>query len=233
MIRAVFFDLDGTLYDRDALVGDVFAAQHDLFRSELGGVSKGTFVRRLLELDAHGYGSKEVVYQVVADEWGLSQGSADRLLSHFWSAYDGNLRGDAPVVCPGALDDTRTTLECLRRYGKKLAVITNGGTVRQHRKLELLGLGPLFDAVLISESEGVRKPEPEIFHRALARCGVEAQETMFVGDHPKVDIAGANGAGLIPVWKFVPYWTLTTENVRTVHRLTEILPLCDAATSMP
>lgn len=226
LIRAVFFDLDGTLYDRDALVSGLFSAQYDVFRPELRGVSKGQFVQRLLELDAHGYGRKEAVYRQVADEWGLSQGSADRLLQHFWSEYDGNLKVDPVAVTGRAPDDTRTTLEALRRRGKALAVITNGGTVRQLRKMELLGLVPFFDAVLISESEGVRKPQPEIFRRALDRCGVEAHETLFVGDHPEADVAGAQAAGLIPVWKFVPYWRLTTEHVRTVHRLTEILPLC-------
>ena len=69
-------------------------------------------------------------------------------------------------------------------------------------------------------------PDPEIFQRALERCGVEPCQALFVGDHPDVDVAGARRAGLVAVWKFVPYWTLTTENMMTVHRLEEILPMC-------
>jgi len=92
--------------------------------------------------------------------------------------------------------------------------------------MELLGISDAFDTVLISESEGVRKPDLAIFQRALERCGVEPCQALFVGDYPEMDVAGAVHAGLTAVWKFVPYWTLTTENVMTIHRLEEILPVC-------
>ncbi len=151
---------------------------------------------------------------------------ADRLLEHFWSGYDGRYKADPAIPRLRLPDDTRTTLQTLQEHGKKLGLITNGSVARQRQKLEFLGISSVFDTVLISESEGVRKPELEIFHRALERCGVEPGEALFVGDHPEVDVAGARRAGLVAVWKFVPYWTLTTDKVPTVHRLNEILPIC-------
>ena len=97
---------------------------------------------------------------------------------------------------------------------------------RQQRKLDALGITGWLDAVLISEVEGVRKPEVEIFHRALSRCGVGASEALFVGDHPDIDIGGALRAGIPAVWKVVPYWSCP-HDVPFVRRLSEILPLCD------
>ena len=226
MIEAVFFDLDGTLYDRDAFVADLFSYQFEAFRTELDSVGKDQFVQRILELDNHGYGSKLEAYRRAAEEWGSGPELADRLLEHFWSAYDGRYKVDPAIPRLRLPDDTRTTLQTLQEHGKKLGVITNGSVVRQLQKLEFLGISSVFDTVLISESEGVRKPALEIFHRALERCGVEPGKALFVGDHPEVDVAGARRAGLVAVWKFVPYWTLTTDKVPTVHRLNEILPIC-------
>lgn len=106
----------------------------------------------------------------------------------------------------------------------KLGVITNGPTVWQSRKIETLGIAPLFDAILISDAEGVRKPDSRIFVRAMERCSVVASESMFVGDHPEADIEGARGAGLLPVWKRTGYWKVP-ENVKSIERLSEILAL--------
>jgi putative hydrolase of the HAD superfamily len=117
-------------------------------------------------------------------------------------------------------------LKTLRERGKKLGLITNGPTEWQSRKIECMGLAPLFDAVVISEAEGVRKPDPRIFERALERCGVRADESMFVGDPPEIDIQGAVGAGLVPVWKAAPYWQ-APDHILRIDQLSELLLLLE------
>jgi putative hydrolase of the HAD superfamily len=198
MIRAVFFDLDGTLYDRDALVRRVVSDQYDTFQHALGSISKDKFLKRVTELDDHGYGDKPALYAKIAAEWDLAPGVADHLVASFWSLYE---RG-----CELS-DDTRITLHTLRKWGMKLGVITNGSTEWQRRKLDSLGITSWFDTVLISEAEGVRKPDAEIFHRALTRCGVEASDAIFVGDNPDADVGGSLAAGLRAAWKSVPHWS--------------------------
>jgi len=64
----------------------------------------------------------------------------------------------------------------------------------QTHKLECLALSPLFDTILISEAEGISKPDRQIFHRALERLDANAAQSAFVGDHPEVDVAGAHAA---------------------------------------
>jgi putative hydrolase of the HAD superfamily len=217
MIKAVFFDLDGTLYDRDALVRELVCAQFDAFSGDLQGISRERFVSQVLEMDDHGYGEKEKGYQRAVATWQLDPALAGRLCTHFWSAYDQHCH-----LSP----DTATTLDTLLAHGKRLGVITNGGTTRQRGKLAALGLADRFDVVLISEADGVRKPAPEIFQRALQRCGVDASESAFVGDHPETDIGGARNAGLLPIWRHVSYWPPVAEDTLTVHRLVDILPTC-------
>ena len=50
-----------------------------------------------------------------------------------------------------------------------------------------------------SHLEGVEKPDPEIFRRALERLRVEAQRAVYVGDIYSIDALGARAAGITPV----------------------------------
>ena len=152
--EAVLFDLDGTLYDRDRLVAALVGDQYDAFSDELVGVTRERYVAAVLAMDAHGHGEKSAGYPRVVGDLGLEPPLADRLLEHFWAHYDD--------YCELS-EDTRLTLQTLRSRGIKLGVVTNGGAERQRRKIAALGLEPWFDAVLISEAEGVRKPDAEIF----------------------------------------------------------------------
>jgi phosphoglycolate phosphatase-like HAD superfamily hydrolase len=68
----------------------------------------------------------------------------------------------------------------------------------QNRKLVCLAISPMFDTILISDAEGIHKPEREIFHRALERLNANPARAVFVGDHPEVDVAGAGAAGTVP-----------------------------------
>ena len=211
------FDLDDTLYDRYELVRRVVADQYDIFQEDLRCVAKDDFVGRVIQLDDNGYADKQALYTTVVSELGLASALIDPLIENFWTSYDAKCE---------LSQDTRLTLQTLRTNGIKLGVITNGGTERQQRKLDSLGISSWFDVILISEKEGIRKPDVEIFQRALARCGVEASEAIFVGDHPATDIGGALQAGLRAIWKVTPYWPCH-HDVPFVRQLSQILPLCE------
>jgi len=86
-------------------------------------------------------------------------------------------------------------LTLAREAGLKTGVISNSnGTIKQI--LAGLDLVRLVDLVLDSQEEGVEKPHPEIFARALARAGVGAADAVYVGDLYSIDVLGARRAGL-------------------------------------
>jgi len=213
LIRAVLFDLDGTLYDRDEVVLKVAHEQFDTFKDRLSGLDRDELIARTLDLDDHGYARRADVYRALLADQPVDAALASDLEKHFWDCYCRH------CVQPA---DTVRTLEALRAAGKKLGVITNGPVEWQSRKLRTLGLVDYFDDVIISDAVGVAKPDARIFNLALERLGVEAAESMYVGDHPQIDIAGARAAGLRAVWKRVPYWSMTSEDVLVVDRLSEI-----------
>ena len=71
-----------------------------------------------------------------------------------------------------------------------------------HKSLLLLRINTFFNAVVVSEENGWRKPNAKIFQDILNRLGVQAKEAVYVGDSPIEDIKGAKQAGLKTV--FVP-----------------------------
>ena len=66
--------------------------------------------------------------------------------------------------------------------------------------LEEAGLRWHFDAVVVSDAVGFRKPRPEIFRATLGALGVAPEEVLHVGDNLSADIAGAAALGLRTAW---------------------------------
>ena len=85
----------------------------------------------------------------------------------------------------------------LTELGRDYCVIavTNGNANLDH-----IGIRDLFHHVISASSVGAAKPAREIFDAAVDMGGASAQETLHVGDHPEVDVAGARDAGLKAVW---------------------------------
>lgn len=94
-----------------------------------------------------------------------------------------------------AYPEAAGVLTRLRADGHPLVVVSNWD-VSLHDVLQTTGLAPLLDAVVVSAQEGVGKPDPRIFARALQVAGVDAADAVHVGDSPDADVAGALAAGI-------------------------------------
>ena len=186
VIEAVLFDLDDTLYpQQDWLRGcwEAVAAE----ASARDGVDRDRLHRALVEIASEGSDRGRIIDRALAaigaehvDVGPL----VDAVLAH----------RPASLECyPGAREAVAEI-----RGAVPVALVTDGDPDLQRAKLDLLGLGSAFDAIVFSDELGreFRKPNPAPFRRALELLGSAPGVGVMVGDRPDKDVAGAAMAGL-------------------------------------
>jgi len=216
MFRAVLFDLDGTLYDRDLALHAFARAQFDRLQLGVSGMTPQGYVDRFVELDNRGKVWKDKVYEVLAPETG-GHHDATTMLADYNDRFGDHCE---------PFDGITEVLEGLTAAGVKIGLVTNGLTTFQGATFRALGLGRFFHASAISEEVGYRKPDPRHFQCVLSSLGVEAADAVFVGDDPTADIEGAKAAGMRAIWvesDHHPRPPLADATVRRMRDLPEIL----------
>lgn len=216
MIDAVLFDLDGTLFDRTTSVTQGLYRQYARFADQLQKTPLDDFVARFTLLEERGYITKATVYAQLAAEFGWSPALAQTLCDDYAERYHEDCIG-----FPGL----HQMLADLRGLGLKLGIITNGWAEVQLRVIRALEMEAYFDTILVSETEGVRKPDAAIFERALNRLQTSADRALFVGDHPLNDITGAQAVGMRAVWIRDDHWGECTHADWRIDALGELLPI--------
>lgn len=78
----------------------------------------------------------------------------------------------------------------------QLGIITNGISDSQGKRIEAGGIDSLFEAVIISDEVGLRKPDKGIFEIALRELDAERYAVLYVGDSVDDDLVGAMNAGI-------------------------------------
>jgi len=95
-------------------------------------------------------------------------------------------------------DDVLSTMKTLKEQNLTLGLLTN--LQRDIDPIcEKLGVRAYLDFTVTSAEAGADKPKPPIFLLALERAGVNASETIHVGDQYKLDVVGARGVGISPI----------------------------------
>ncbi|HSG44414.1 MAG TPA: HAD family hydrolase [Anaerolineales bacterium] len=206
-IKAIFFDLDGTL-------------RHSVPE---GGQVSNEYVKTL-GLTLH----EEDIMRAARWEylyWANSADLRDDLIAHsadtekFWVEYSRRRLiavGASPewanehaadvsahmgeMYKPDSIvpEDVQRTLPILKNAGYYMAVLSN----REKPFLDVMDshkLTPFFEFSLAAGEVDSYKPSPEVFHHALKRADLTAQEVAYVGDNYFADIVGSRRAGLTPV----------------------------------
>jgi putative hydrolase of the HAD superfamily len=210
--KAVFFDLDGTLWDKAGCSDEVMeivlpkltpylpeqepeeiilhfnAALLDMVR-ESGlkaphQFSCTTRFERLLK----GFGIQK---EGLASELSATYNAARRLAMRSF-----------------VRDGVHWVLGRLGERGLQLGIIANGSSALQRHTVQALGLEPFLQHLVIGEVEGYNKPDPRLFWRALELAGVEGREMLYVGDSLITDVLGASRAGVPVAWLHTDEQTL-------------------------
>jgi HAD superfamily hydrolase (TIGR01509 family) len=93
-----------------------------------------------------------------------------------------------------AFPDTLPTLRALRDRGLRVGIVSDTG-FDLRPAMDLLGLSPFLDTVVMSFEHGVCKPAATVFLTACDQLRVQPERTLMVGDNPLTD-SGAVTAGM-------------------------------------
>lgn len=206
-IRAVLFDLDGTLRHNDPSSTETFLD----YAVQLGAIDSPT-QRRHATRWTHYYWAQSA--EMLADLEHFQS------LSHeFWTFYSERTliefgctpvqaKALAPVVHrymsedykPRDIvrDDVIPTIQALRSAGFMLGIVSNREESFEEY-LAMLDMHKYFNLALAAGEINAWKPEPQIFEYALRQLNISANQAIYVGDNYYADIVGSREAGLQPV----------------------------------
>jgi putative hydrolase of the HAD superfamily len=95
-------------------------------------------------------------------------------------------------------DDVADALASIEASGATLGIISNFEAWLDDL-LMALHVRDAFPVRVISGHEGIEKPDPRIFQRALERARVEPNAAAYVGDNPEFDVDPPAALGIFPV----------------------------------
>lgn len=197
-MKLAIFDLDDTLIDFAATRR--VACRHLSERLDRVGLDSAGFMAAYPPLDRELFAQFERG-QLTREEYRLRR-FADPL-ARIGVAEGGSLVHDLNRIfmdvvndTPLLFDDAMPVLLRLKEQGVYTAILTNGPSDGQRRKLRATGLDGIVDWIAIGEETGHSKPLLLAYMSVVRRFALGADQALMVGDSPELDYDGAQRAGL-------------------------------------
>jgi 2-haloalkanoic acid dehalogenase type II len=196
-IKAVLFDLEGTLLDFD------FEHPAEIFQIILAslGISKSLDEIKTVLLQAEKDTNLSSLFgKLPPEEWGEKWNSL--VLKHLGIEENVELHKTIHSKWNDSIGvtlypETKDVLKELRQRGLKLGLISNGYEEDIHFFLERTDLEKTtFDIIVGIDTAQCMKPHPHIFKYALRKLKARPEEAMFVGDEIEADYKGAKNVGM-------------------------------------
>lgn len=188
MIKAIAFDVDGTLYPNYQMylcsLSSLISAPRLMYY--FGKVRKEirtmTYEGSLHEQQA----------KLLSQKMNIPVEKAAELMEyHLYRRWESSFR------CIRPFRQVRELLPALKRAGFKLGVLSDFPI---ENKLRFLGLDRQFDVAVTSEATGYLKPHPIPFLRLASRLETAPEEILYVGNSYRYDVLGASAVGIKTAW---------------------------------
>jgi len=184
-MKAIFFDLDNTLYDNKQYFLGAFKDISN-YLSKKYSISQGKVYKNLVTLWQEKTSAYPYLFNDLLEISGIKNGGLVEKIVKIFNKYKGNLKLYSGVI---------TTLQELKKRGYKLGIITDGNVKRQKRKIKLLGIKNFFEEIIYTK-EITPKPSKKVFLVAIQKLKVNLKNAFYVADNPLIDFAGAKKIGM-------------------------------------
>ena len=202
----ILFDLDDTIITYDAVADRAWRIVCGEHADQLGSVSADSLYEAI-RLSSDWYYASPIRAKCARMDLQAARREVVCLAMEILRINDPHLacriadrysavRTEGIGLFPGA----EAVLEGLSARGVAMALLTNGDAAGQRAKIERFGLERYFRVILVEGEQGIGKPEPEVYGRALDGLGVEASQAWMVGDNLEWDVAAPQRLGIIGVW---------------------------------
>lgn len=180
MIKAVLFDLDGTLVDTETISAQSWRQSGEAMQLEISEELIRSFVGR----------TAAVVIDMLSEHLGIDSARAKELFD-LHQRIKGELMETDLVAKPFA----NKALAVLKDRGYKLGLASSSYRPVVERELEPFGMFPYFDCITCGNEVAHSKPDPEIFLLAAERLGMQPADCAVVEDSPN-GVRSGHAAGM-------------------------------------
>ena len=186
--KAIFFDLDNTLYDYTSYYSAVLRKISNYLSIKYGLPSEEIYITgmNLFKIKTSRYPK---YFNDLLEIFNIPQHEVTKCLEIF-NNYSEKLT---------PYEDVIPTLEKLRNEGYIVGIITDGNPKRQKQKIKLLGLEKYFDIIVFTHDLNSPKPSSIPYRYGLEKTGIHPSFAYYVGDDPRIDFKGAKEVGMTTI----------------------------------
>lgn len=199
MIKAIIFDFDGTISNRQINAYEIFNDYLKPYFTDYTDMEYEAMLQDFLTYDCNGTTNVKFRLKPFMNKYSKDNRFPEDFEQQFTDYYYENMWT--------TVEPKKGIIEVLEKlYGHfKLAILSNGQSKSQHDKIDHCGVAKYFDDIMVSGDIGINKPDKRIFEIMADRLSVKCNECLFVGDVFSSDILGSMRANMIPVWITTDY----------------------------
>ena len=218
-IRGIVFDLDDTLLDQKSWMVSKLELTWDEEKAILP--ERTLFLSTALQIIEEG--NRTRLFDALCSKFDLDETRRLRLIQVYRKAQ--------PADCP-LYRDVLHSLDRFRSLGYRIGILTDNPPASQRQKLDVCGLFPLIDTLVLTEELGTQKPDPEVFGECARLLGLSPDRLVMVGDNLFRDMRGSFDAGYRHAFHIQRAGAFFNFNLDLARRVSEVAPACTPITTL-
>lgn len=215
-VKAVFFDFDDTLGNREVYAYDTW---YEILKDNCDiedEIEFESIIQDVMIWDEQGNIYKDHIKQMLKDKYNIDLPYED--FKEYWNSVLWKKSE--------AFNDTFKTLTVLKN-DYKLGIITNGPSVGQRNKIKQAGLLDYFkeENIIVSGDYGFNKPDERLFIEASKKVNEDIHDCVYVGDIFANDVLGAYRSGMIPIWIWTHGYRKCNAYITRISKISDLLDI--------